>query len=115
AWDATSRMCLYRTGDPLKYTGTIYVYPWGGDVSLWAAPFTEDDYGSQVIGSGHFNGVTPADVGFLLPVPAEPGQLYEITVDLKEGFSFDKENLNGDYYTLIPKNEQKFTVTFTPK
>lgn len=115
AWDAASRMCLYRKGDALKYTGTIYVYPWGGDVSLWAAPYTEDDYGSQLIGSRHFNGITVAGDGFLLPVPSDPGQLYEITVDLREGFSFDEEIPDGDYYSLIPKSSQKFTVAFTPK
>lgn len=115
AWDPTSRMCLYRNGDGFQYTGSMYVYPWGGDVSLWAAPYTEEDHGSQLIASRHFNGVTEAGDGFLLPVPSEPGGLYEISVDLKDGFTFDKTLPDGGHYTLVPTNGKKFSVSFTPK
>ncbi len=115
AWDATSRVCLYRKGDDFRYSGTLFIYPWGGDVSLWAAPYTQEDYGSRLIASKHFTGVTLAGDGFLLPAPADPGRLYEVTVDLKDGFSFDTENLDGGNYTLIPANGKKFSVSFTPK
>src|SRR5690606_12209839 len=101
AWDPTVRMCLYRTGEDFVYRGTIYVLPWGGDVSLWAAPYTEADYGQRLIASKHFNGVTAAGEGFLLPVPAEPGQFYEMSVDLQDGFTFDTENLDGSMYNLV--------------
>ena len=39
---------------------------------------------------------------------------YKIVVDLKDGFTIDKENLDGNYYTIVPANSKKFTVTFTP-
>ena len=67
-----------------------------------------------IIFENYFDGVTPAgDSGLLLPVPTEE-TYYKIVVDLKDGFTIDKENLDGNYYTIVPASCKKFTVTFTP-
>lgn len=115
AWDATSRLTLYRTSETANtYQAIATILPWGGDVSFWGEPYTVEDYGKCCISSKYFEGVTAmGENGLLLPVPAEE-TYYKIVVDLKDGLTIDKENLDGDYYTIIPTNNKKFTVTFTP-
>jgi hypothetical protein len=50
--------------------------------------------------------------GVLLPVPAESAY-YKVSVDLKDGFTWDMVNMDGTNYTILPVNGKKFTVTFT--
>jgi hypothetical protein len=84
------------------------------DVSFTTVAYTAEEYGKYCISAKYFDGVTPAgDSGLLLPVPTEE-TYYKIVVDLKDGFTIDKENLDGNYYTIVPANGKKFTVTFTP-
>ena len=106
---------MYRTSPTANtYQAIATILPWGGDVSFWAAPYTAEEYGKYCISAKYFDGVIPAgDSGLLLPVPTEE-TYYKIVVDLKDGFTIDKENLDGEYYTIVPANGKKFTVTFTP-
>lgn len=115
AWDATSRLTLYRTSETANtYQAIATILPWGGDVSFWGEPYTVAEYGKCCISSKYFEGVTAmGENGMLLPVPAEE-TYYKIVVDLKDGLTIDKVNMDGDYYTIIPTNNKKFTVTFTP-
>ena len=51
--------------------------------------------------------------GFLLPVPAESAY-YTVSVDLKDGFTFDTETMDEETnFLFVPTNDNKFTVTFT--
>lgn len=115
SWNEKTRLTLYRTSPTANtYQAIATVLPWGGDVSFWAVPYTAEEYGKYCISVKYFDGVTPAgDSGLLLPVPTEE-TYYKIVVDLKDGFTIDKENLDGNYYTIVPANGKKFTVTFTP-
>ena len=115
SWNEKTRLTLYRTSPTANtYQAIATILPWGGDVSFWAVPYTAEEYGKYCISAKYFDGVTPAgDSGLLLPVPTEE-TYYKIVVDLKDGFTIDKENLDGNYYTIVPANSKKFTVTFTP-
>ncbi len=111
-WNQESMATLYRVGTTNVYEATIYVLPWGGDVALFAAPFSNPDASKMEIYSKYFDGVTMSGNGLLLPVPAESA-FYKVSVDLKDGFTWDMVNMDGTNYTIIPTNGQKFTVTFT--
>ena len=115
AWEETSRLTLYRTSETANtYQAIATILPWGGDISFWGEPYTVEEFGKCCISSKYFEGVSVAgENGMLLPVPAEE-TYYKIVVDLKDGLTIDKENLDGNYYTIIPTNGKKFTVTFTP-
>lgn len=116
AWNEKTRLTLYRTSQTENtYQAIATILPWGGDISFWAVPYTAEDYRKCCISSEYFDGVTiVGDKGGLaLPVP-EAETYYKIVVDLKDGFTFDKEKMDGDYYTIVPTNDKKFTVTFTP-
>jgi hypothetical protein len=94
------------------YEGTLYILPWGGDVAFFAAPFSNPDASKMEIYSKYFDGVGMAGNGLLLPVPAASA-FYKVSVDLKDGFTFDKVNMDGTNYTIVPANGKKFTVAFT--
>ncbi len=112
-WDPNTRMTLYRVGTSNVYEGTMYILPWGGDVAIFAAPVSDPDYSKKEIFSKYFDGVTMAGHGFLLPVP-DPAAYYKVSVDLKDGFTFDTETMDEDTnYLVVPTNGKKFTVTFT--
>ncbi len=111
-WNQESMATLYRVGTTNVYEATIYVLPWGGDVAFFAAPFSNPDASKMEIYSKYFDGVTMSGNGLLLPVPAESA-FYKVSVDLKDGFTWDMVNMDGTNYTIIPTNGQKFTVTFT--
>lgn len=111
-WNPNSRLTLYRVGTSNKYSGTLYIYPWGGDISFFAAPPTVEDYSSQQIFAKYFDGVTLVGTNMLFPSGLEG--YYKITVDLKDGFTFDKEQKEPgtENYLLIPTNGKKFTIAF---
>lgn len=112
-WNQETMATLYRVGTTNVYEGTIYILPWGGDVAFFAAPFpTNPDASKMEIYSKYFDGVTMAGNGLLLPVPAASAY-YKVSVDLKDGFTWDMVNMDGTNYTILPTNGKKFTVTFT--
>ncbi len=112
-WNQESMATLYRVGTTYVYEATIFILPWGGDVAFFAAPFpTNPDASKMEIYSKYFEGVTTAGNGLLLPVPAESAY-YKVSVDLKDGFTWDMVNMDGTNYTILPTNGKKFTVTFT--
>ena len=113
SWNPDTRMTLYRVGTSFVYEANMYILPWGGDVAIFAAPVTDPDYSKKEIFSKYFEGVTMAGHGFLLPVPAESA-FYKVSVDLKDGFTFDMETMDEETnYLILPTNDKKFTVTFT--
>jgi len=107
-----SMATLYRKGTTNTYEATIYILPWGGDVAFFAAPFSNPDASKMEIYSKYFDGVTVSGNGLLLPVPSVSA-FYKVSVDLKDGFTWDMVNMDGTNYTIIPTNGKKFTVTFT--
>jgi hypothetical protein len=112
-WNPDTRLTLYRVGTSFVYEATMYILPSGGDVAIFAAPVTDPDYSKKEIFSKYFEGVTMAGHGFLLPVP-DPAAFYKVSVDLKDGFSFDTETMDEETnYLVVPVNGKKFTVTFT--
>lgn len=112
-WNPDTRMTLYRVGTSFVYEANMYILPWGGDVAIFAAPVSDPDYSKKQIFSKYFEGVTMAVHGFLLPVPAESA-FYKVSVDLKDGFTFDTETMDEETnYLVVPTNDKKFTVTFT--
>ena len=117
SWNETTRLTLYRTSETANtYKAIAAILPWAGDVSFWGEPYTMEGFGKCCISSKYFENVDVAgDNGMYLPVPdGEVETYYEIVVDLKDGMTIDKENMDGDYYTIIPTNGKKFTLTFTP-
>jgi hypothetical protein len=112
-WNPDTRMTLYRVGTSFVYEANMYILPWGGDVAIFAAPASDPDYSKKEIFSKYFDGVTMAGHGFLLPVPAEAA-FYKVSVDLKDGFTFDTNTMDEETnYLVVPTNGKKFTVTFT--
>jgi len=111
-WNQESMATLYRKGTTNTYEATIYILPWGGDVAFFAAPFSNPDASKMEIYSKYFDGVTVSGNGLLLPVPSVSA-FYKVSVDLKDGFTWDMVNMDGTNYTIIPTNGKKFTVTFT--
>lgn len=111
-WNQNSMATLYRKGTTNIYEATIYILPWGGDVAFFAAPFSNPDASKMEIYSKYFDGITASGNGLLLPVPSESA-FYKVSVDLKDGFTWDMVNMDGSNYTIIPANGKKFTVTFT--
>ena len=108
--------CIARGGHlaALRENGLKLHSDLKGEHTLAVPAYTAEEYGKYCISAKYFDGVTPAgDSGLLLPVPTEE-TYYKIVVDLKDGFTIDKENLDGNYYTIVPANGKKFTVTFTP-
>jgi hypothetical protein len=112
SWNQESMATLYRVGTTNVYEATIYILPWGGDVAFFAAPFSNPDASKMEIYSKYFDGITAAGNGLLLPVPSESA-FYKVSVDLKDGFTWDMVNMDGTNYTIIPTNDKKFAVTFT--
>jgi hypothetical protein len=114
SWNPDTRMTLYRVGTSFVYEANMYILPWGGDVAIFAAPVSDPDYSKKEIFSKYFDGVEMAGHGFKLPVP-DPAAFYKVSVDLKDGFSFDTETMDEETnFTVVPVNGKKFTVTFTP-
>jgi hypothetical protein len=111
-WNQESMATLYRVGTTNVYEAKIYILPWGGDVALFGAPFSNPDASKMEISSKYIDGITTAGNGFLLPVPSEAAY-YKVSVDLKDGFTWDMVNMDGTNYTILPTNGKKFTVTFT--
>jgi hypothetical protein len=111
-WNQESMATLYRVGTTNVYEATIYILPWGGDVAFFAAPFSNPDASKMEIYSKYFDGITAAGNGLLLPVPSESA-FYKVSVDLKDGFTWDMVNMDGTNYTILPTNGKKFAVTFT--
>ena len=112
SWNESSRMTLYRKGTTNVYEGTMYILPWGGDISLYAASTVTTDYSKTQIYAKYFTGVEALNDNIKLPVPAASA-FYKVAVDFKDGFTFDKVNLDGTNYTIVPTNGKKFTITFT--
>jgi hypothetical protein len=115
-WNQETMATLYRVGTTNVYEATIYILPWGGDVAFFAAPFSNPEAAVEAakkeIYSKYFEGVTMAGNGMLLPVPSESAY-YKVSVDLKDGFTWDMVNMDGTNYTILPTNGKKFTATFT--
>ncbi|MDR2562662.1 MAG: hypothetical protein LBC98_01825 [Prevotellaceae bacterium] len=111
-WIPDNRLCLQRKSPTSYiYEATFYNFGWTIDVSFWSAYLTTPDYGNRTIASHYFTGVEPQGNGIKLPSTAE---YTKITVDLKDGFDYDTNVLEGDasqYYKLIPANGKQFTVT----
>ena len=113
SWNPDTRMTLYRVGTSFVYEANMFILPWGGDVAIFAAPVSDPDYSKKEIFSKYFDGVTMSGHGFLLPVPAESA-FYKVSVDLKDGFSFDTNTMDEETnFLVVPTNDKKFTVTFT--
>ncbi|MFY9150502.1 MAG: hypothetical protein WAO52_00680 [Prolixibacteraceae bacterium] len=113
SWNPSTRMTLYRKGTTNVYEATLYILPWGGDVSFYAATPETTDAAKMQFFAKYFTGVENLNDNIKLPVPAESA-FYKVTVDFKDGFTWDKVNLDGANFTLIPTNDKKFTVVFTP-
>jgi hypothetical protein len=115
-WDPATATSLYRKAGTNIYEATIFILPWNGDFKLWAASETNPDFSKMVIKAKYFENIDPMDaIGIKFPTGiTDPGAYYKISVDLKDGFTFDKENLDEDNYTIVPANGKKFTLTFTP-
>ncbi|MDR1864693.1 MAG: DUF4625 domain-containing protein [Bacteroidales bacterium] len=110
AWQPENRLCLQRqSGNSYIYEATFYNFGWGGDVSFWAAPLSDPDYGKKTISSKYFDNVTAVGDGMLLPSIAG---YYKVSVDLKQGFTFSEAEMDGNYFKLTPTGNN-FTVTFT--
>lgn len=112
-WNPESRMTLYRKGTTNVYEGTIYILPWGGDISFYAATPETTDASKMQIYAKHFTGVENLNDNVKLPVPAASA-FYKISVDLKDGFTWNKDVMDGTNFTLVPTNDKKFTITYTP-
>lgn len=113
-WDPNTRLTLYRVGTTNVYEAQAYIYTWGGNCRFFSAPAIEGtDYGKREFQPKHFESVELSDGIIALPVPAEHSY-YKISVDVKDGFTWNTETMDGEYYTLIQTNNKKFTVTFTP-
>jgi hypothetical protein len=109
-WNQSTSTSLYRVGTTNMYEATIYVLPWGGDFKLFATP----QQANTMIKSKYFENIDPMDEsGIKFPIPTSPGAYYKVSVDLKDGFTWNTETLDGDNYTLVPTNGKKFTITFT--
>jgi hypothetical protein len=106
-------MTLYRKGTTNVYEATMYIWPWGGDISLYATVPEATDASKMQFYVKYFTGVDNLDNNIKLPVPAAAA-FYKVSVDFKDGFTWDKENMDGNVFTLIPTNGKKFTITFTP-
>ncbi|HEY3371590.1 MAG TPA: hypothetical protein VGK10_12110 [Prolixibacteraceae bacterium] len=111
-WNPSSRMTLYRKGTTNVYEGNLYILPWGGDISFYAATPETTDAGKMQFFAKYFTGVENLDNNIKLPVPAASA-FYKVAVDFKDGFTWDKVNLDGTNFTIVPTNNKKFTVTFT--
>jgi hypothetical protein len=114
-WSPATATSLYRKGTTNTYEGTIYILPWGGDFKLFAVSETNAELSQMMIKSKYFDNINAYDEnGIKFPVPSEPGAFYKISVDLIDGFTWDKVNMDGENYTLVPtNNNKKFTMTFT--
>jgi hypothetical protein len=116
AWDPSTALTLYKkAGTENVFEAIFYIYPWGGDVNLFAYPpstaeggstvfFAEDfDDPSIVIGGGPPNMRIPVIEGY-----------HKVSVNLKSGFDVNKDVIRyGTFYTVTPKSGQKFSITFT--
>lgn len=114
-WEPSSRLTLYRVGTTNKYEAQLYINPWGGDVSFFAAPaIVGTDFADREIFAKYFEGVTMAGTNMLLPKPAEP-TYYKVSVDFKDGFTWDTNQKDGttNNYLIVPTNSKKFAITFT--
>ncbi|MDR3218686.1 MAG: hypothetical protein LBU22_06855, partial [Dysgonamonadaceae bacterium] len=113
-WDPATAMPLYRQGTSNVYAGTLYVLPWAGDFKLFAVSETNPEISQMMIKSKYFENLTPFDdSGIKFPIPGGDGAYYKVSVDLKDGFTWNKETMDGENYTLVPANNKKFTLTFT--
>jgi hypothetical protein len=115
-WDVNTALTLYKkAGTDNTFEATFYIYPWGGDVQLYAYPpsteegdktlfFAEDfDDPSIAYGVGVANIILPVVEGY-----------HKVTVNLKSGFDVNKDAPRyGYYYTVTPKSGQKFSLSFT--
>jgi hypothetical protein len=111
-WNPEARLTLYRVGATgYVYEAVFYNNGWGGDVSFWSAYISDADFGKKIIASKYFDGVSVAGDGLLIPSAAG---YYKVSVDLKDGFTYT-EVMDGNYFTLQPTNNKKFTVTFTAR
>ncbi len=115
-WEPSSRLTLYKTGTGNVYEGQLYIYPWGGDVSFFAAPAIEgSDFAKREIFGKYFENVLLNGNNVKFPEGLAEGY-YKVSVDLKDGFTFDTAQQDGTTtnYLLLPTNNKKFTVKFTP-
>lgn len=121
-WDPSTFLCLQRTNSTSHiYEATFYNFGWGdglhgSDVSFWAAPTSDTDFGKKIILSKYFEGVAPAVNGMYIPLLS--ASYMKVRVDLKDGFEFDTNQTEGEsnqFYKLVPTNNKKFTATFTPQ
>lgn len=112
-WNPPTRMTLYRKGTTNVYEATMYIWPWGGDISLYATVPDAPDASKMQFYVKYFTGVDNLNDNIKLPVPTAAA-FYKVSVDFKDGFTWDKEHMDGNVYTLIPTNGKKFTITFTP-
>jgi hypothetical protein len=115
-WNNPTALTLYKkAGTANTFEATLYVYSWGGDFNLFAYPPTTENGGKTVFFGENFAGVSlpdPTRPNISFPSPITEGY-YKITVDLKDGFDVDAETPHAEFYTVTPKNGQKFTVIFT--
>ncbi len=114
AWNPEKRLCLQRISSTNTYEATFYNFGWGGDVSFWAAPISDPDFGKKIISSKYFTGVAGNQPNLNLS-PNAAGY-FKVKVDLKDGFSYDENTMEGaenQYFKLVPTGGKVFTVTFT--
>jgi hypothetical protein len=121
-WDFSTAATLYRQGTSNIYEATIYL-PWAGDFNLWAASSVESDRSKRLIRAKYFEGVEDVGNQSGIYFPGHDSSVesyYKMSVDFKDGFTFDTENEEDNgygsgvtIYTLVPTNGKKFTITFT--
>jgi hypothetical protein len=115
-WNTATALTLYKkAGTANIFEATLYIYPWGGDFNLFAYPPTTEVGGKTAFFGEDFAGVSvpnPTRPNIAFPSDLTEGY-YKISVDLKDGFDVDQATPHEEFYTVTPKNGQKFTITLT--
>ncbi|MDR1120291.1 MAG: DUF4625 domain-containing protein [Dysgonamonadaceae bacterium] len=111
-WNPEAYLCLYRKDAGKQvYEAVFYNNGWSGDVKFFSKHLATPDYGKYIINQKYFDNVEAAGDG--LKIPSAAGY-YKVTVDLKDGFTYNMEALDGEYFALVQATAgQKYTVTFT--
>lgn len=117
SWLPNKRLTLFRKGDTNVYEATFWLDPWATkDGSLFAVPPGHEEAVGMIFLCDYFTGITAKDATHFSTDQANAARdQFRITVDFKDGFTWNKETLGaGDAYTIIPNTaDQKFEIKFT--
>jgi hypothetical protein len=111
-WTDDYILTLQRVGNSSVYEATFHHFGWGADVKFFTEPRSVSDHGKRMLNAKHFTLQEGQETGGGVKIlPNVEGRM-KVSVDLKDGFDFDEETMDGDFYSLTLKGA-KFTVTFT--